>query len=93
MKKSKLNWDNLRNMKCPQCDADIFKVEHIYECEKCVFSISLEKFDELMKKIYDRSPREKIRIPTEEENLSALNNLDEEESSEGFLEDDIDIEI
>lgn len=69
-----MNWERLKNMKCPQCGKDLTRaVSHTgYGCFNCHFTISKEKFDKIVSDLY--KPKQK-RCSTFEENLGELNNL------------------
>ncbi len=76
-----MNWNALKSYKCPKDGEPLKDIGHYHACTKCVFSINKEKFDSIVSQKYSRT-----RQPTEEENLSALNNLGRDEMSEGFLD-------
>lgn len=76
-----MNWNNLKDFKCPKCSSPLTERIVIcesnqvscatsyrkYPCTKCEFTIGEEKYNELLrsKPKYQR---------TEEDNLSELNN-------------------
>lgn len=97
MKAKKLRWDNLKSMKCPQCHTgNIVDKGDVFHCsdEECVFLITREKFNEMVKILYSKSARN-VPVRSEMENLSELNNLGFAEMSEGFAEEipEFDIDI
>ena len=67
-----MNWNALKNYKCPKCDRDLQKQFNKlgHSCTACGFYITPEKFDSIIVSLY--KPK---RFRTEEDNLSDLNNL------------------
>lgn len=68
-----LNWFNLLNMKCPSCAGPLQEriLEPTVSCRNCEFIISMKKFTEVVKSLYN--PRKKtVHV---EDNAAALNNL------------------
>lgn len=69
-----MKWNNLKNYKCPKCSGGMHE-DHISKLHCCNnFDCDFKIGNEKLKQIVSTS-RAKIHIPTEEENLSALNNL------------------
>jgi len=68
-----MKWLRLKNMKCPRCNEVLerFKEGGGYVC-KCGFSISNEKFNGIINKIYKKGGK---GIYDPDKNLSNLNNL------------------
>lgn len=64
-----MNWNNLKKYGCPKCDLRLTEQSGYHICEACGFRISDVRYGELLRS------KPKFRTPTEEENLSALNNL------------------
>jgi hypothetical protein len=75
-----MNWNALKNYKCPKDGAVLKDIGHYHACTKCIFSINKEKFDSIVSDKYT-----KRREPTQEEKLSELNNLGRKEVSESFF--------
>lgn len=79
-------WDNLKLMKCPRCSQLIDDSgkrkgsEKHYVCTSCHFGI----WENKLKSITHKPAREKYHVPTEEDNLAALNNLGHDEVAEDF---------
>lgn len=48
-----MDWKNLQTMKCPSCSGKIGDDKHSlgYECKKCDFFITYEKFQALINKM------------------------------------------
>lgn len=77
-----MNWNNLKNYKCPK-DGEILKdIGHYHACTKCIFTINKEKFNGIVNSKYST----KSKPLSEEGNLEMLNNDGREEISESFLE-------
>ncbi len=74
-----MKWSNLKEVKCPQCDRQLTKLAK-YACMNCHFTISSEKFDNIVNKMY-RNPRAQYH---EGDNSSLLNNFGHEEVKEDF---------
>lgn len=68
-----MNWNNLKNYKCPKDASPLKDIGHYHACTKtgCVFSINKEKFDQIVNDI--NKPKAK-RCGTFD-NQEALNNL------------------
>ena len=79
-------WSRLKNNRCPK-DNELLQAKGIldtlYECSKasCDFSITADRFDEIVKDMY--RPK-RYQVPTEYENMAALNNLGHEVRSEDY---------
>lgn len=72
-KSDNLNWKKLMEHNCPKC-SELLKMGLLdlnIKCTNCIFSISREKYDSIMNSMLCG----KAYQPTEEENLSKLNNL------------------
>lgn len=72
------NWDNLKEMRCPSCGAPISDEKNHwfgYTCsdESCRFQISFEKFESVVRSLYQPSKAEIDE--TEERNRQWLNEL------------------
>lgn len=71
-----MNWHRLKNKQCPSCRTPETLTQSLvsdkYECPRCGFHISLDKFDSLVSSFYrkERKPRDET-----EDNLSGLSNL------------------
>lgn len=77
-----MNWQKLKSMDCPSCYKPLSKNLLGYICTAgCGFQISTSKFNIISDKLYKRNGRTE---PTEEENLSRLNNLGHDEEREDF---------
>lgn len=81
-----MNWNRLKDMKCPGCTADLKPKktgETLHVCaKKCGFTISDAKLDSIVRSIY--APKQRFHVPTEEENMSALNNDGRDEMTDDF---------
>lgn len=78
-----MNWKNLKNYKCPKCNALLIfeiKLGNMHSCTKCDFGISKEKFENIVNDIN----KPKQRCVTFEQNMSDLNNFDRPEVAEDF---------
>lgn len=83
MDKTKLEWNNLKNVCCPKCEARLIEGMTGYKCSResdfhsCDFRISHDRFVSVVKSMYEPTDweRRQSRIVTEEENLRELNNL------------------
>lgn len=78
-----MNWNNLKNFKCPKCSANLKEDITVcnstqtkcatsfrtYNCTKCTFRIGEQKYNEILR------GGKKIYTTSEEENLLKLNNL------------------
>lgn len=71
-----MDWNNLRNMGCPQCDAKLAEKNVGYVCtnDDCGYKISFEKFAKIINKMYKPSKGSE-EDPTEERNRDWLNAL------------------
>lgn len=70
-----MEWKNLKENKCPKCKGAL-KSQGVYQkCAKCDFTISMSKFNEIIRKLYYRGEAHHYRNVSEEENLERLNNL------------------
>ena len=85
-----MKWNNLKDMKCPKCSADIAPSSMGFRCSygkhtsaQCQFYISKQKFDEVVSSLY--KPR--ARYETPEDNLSALNNFGHKEYSKDYSDE------
>lgn len=81
-----MNWANLKQNQCPQCNAPI-KPDGLlamqYLCTKCPFKINHEKYDVIMSDRF--KPRYiKAKGMKVEDNLLELNNDGRKEVSEDF---------
>jgi len=69
-----MNWNNLKKYKCPKCSANLEETVKasgkFHTCTECDFIVGDIKYGELLRS------KPKFRTPTEEENLSALNNYE-----------------
>ena len=80
-----MNWNNLKNGKCPKCNAVVGfeSVKQMYTCsnmaEGCDFRIGKEKFEKIVNDLYKPKNR-----PSFNDNLSELNNLGREVIAEDF---------
>lgn len=80
---TKLNWDNLKNMACPKCMGKLTEAGMGYKCSHdigyipCTFRISYERFNQIVKDLYQPTARQvrNARFVHEEENRERLNNL------------------
>lgn len=66
-----MNWDNLKNLKCPKCRRPILRdlMYRKYKCTSCDFSISHEKFNEIVDRLYNKHRNHEIP-----DNAQAWNN-------------------
>lgn len=74
-----MNWNNLKENKCPKCSSLLEFLLNKYICTeytKCGFSIGQQKFGEIVTNMY--KPKVK-RCATFEDNFSQLQNLGHEE--------------
>jgi ribosomal protein S27AE len=67
-----MQWENLKSMKCPKCAGKIAESKFGYTCGACGFYISYEKFQEMIKKLYQKKIYSER---TEERNARWLNEL------------------
>ena len=68
-----MNWDSLKDLKCPQCRSFLVTANNFYNCSECEFKISEKKFNQIVDKMYKRGLN--LDMISERDNLSALNNL------------------
>jgi len=72
-----MNWDALKNMACPKCGSSLDEAGNaMYACVRntCDFRITKKRFDEVVESLYKPKAR-RCGTFSEEDNLSALNNL------------------
>ena len=62
---SKLNWNNLKEMKCPECSNKLRDGVLGYKCDGCGFRILYDRFKQVINDMYKPEPN----------SLKALNNL------------------
>lgn len=75
-----MNWNNLKNNKCPKCKGSLIHNARAVRCEyndftansQCDFTCSVRKFNQLVNELY--KPKAK-RVMMDDENLEDLNNL------------------
>ena len=79
-----MKWNNLKEMKCPSCDGAVQKIHIGYQCSKCHFKISREKFDGLVEKLYHPQRAVDMRKNAIDENLETLNNFGRKPLTEDF---------
>lgn len=79
-----MNWQNLKRMKCPQCNKALFESYGAkgYTCE-CSFFITRQKFNTVVSGLYNPQQRG-AREQTEEERMSEFNNLGHKPVTEDF---------
>lgn len=65
-----MNWDRLKNNKCPECGQGLSQEGNIHKCENCEFKIGDIKFSEIVNRLYT-----KRKYVPREDNMEALNNL------------------
>lgn len=65
-----MNWNNLKNFKCPDCSSTLENKTDFYKCPSCTFRIGEVKFAEIVNKQFPK----KLYEPRES-NLEDLNNL------------------
>lgn len=71
-----MNWNRLRDFKCPECNVDLEQcnLAHVagYKCPECTFTIGEKKFAEIINK-----PKKKDRYyqHNDDMNMDALNEL------------------
>lgn len=84
MDSKQLNWKNLKIMACPICTGKLVEAPMGYKCSHdvgyipCMFRISYERFNQIVKDLYQPTPRmiaTRSRLVPEEENREHLNNL------------------
>lgn len=82
-------WARLKDMLCPACRSPLIwsALDGRFNCTKtlrkaCEFGIDEEAFNRTVSGLY--TPRQRARIPSEEDNLSALNNLGHAVPSEDY---------
>ncbi len=75
-----MRWSNLKSFLCPHCAWILDNKETFYKCTGCHYKIQKETFDQIITSM----SKPKIKIPTEEENLEALNNFGRTPVPEGF---------
>lgn len=82
-----MNWKNLKDFKCPKCGYHLAKSIGGYRCGvmDCGFSISSEKFDELVLGLY-QPPRRMFLSAAEDDDtrLGELNNYGREKPTDDF---------
>ena len=84
-----MKWNNLKNVKCPACGSGLKTslLSDFYFCvnnpASCDFKIGKEKYDSVVNNLY--KPR--ARYETQEDNLSALNNLGHKEYSQDYSDE------
>jgi ribosomal protein L37AE/L43A len=80
-----MNWQNLKQNKCPVCSSNI-KAESLlaeyYICTRCTFKIHSKKYDEIMTDRF--KPKTVKPIKSFEKSLSDFNNDGRHEVSEDF---------
>ena len=66
-------WSRLKSMKCPDCNSEIVEHAYHYSCKKktCDFTVSKEKFNAIIKKLYIQKHSNE---PQYGDNDEALNN-------------------
>ena len=68
-----MNWKNLKNNKCPKCNADLTQNMRFVKCIlNCGFMCSVKRFNAIINNMYTSR---KIIINDYDKNLSELNNL------------------
>ncbi len=72
-----MNWHKLKNKQCPSCRTPETLTQSLvvdkYECPRCGFHISLERFDSLVSSFYKKTA--KFNRADEEQNLRGLSDL------------------
>lgn len=63
-----MNWNNLKDYKCPKCNGNLKEEKPYHICVECKFKIGDSRYAELLR------DKPKYIIYTEESNLSELNN-------------------
>lgn len=79
-----MNWENLKNNKCPKCGSLLKQLENNHACtSECSFMIGKSKFDSIVNGMY--APKQK-RCGTFDENgnLTDWNNFGHNKISEDF---------
>ncbi len=85
----KMNWNNLKNMKCPKCGYDLItnntgsvRMIGCEDEEKCDFVIRKDRFDSLIDDIYKGKSKSsyKPQFGDDSKNLEYLNNFDQKEA-------------
>lgn len=81
-----MNWNALKNYKCPKCNSALKDIGNYHACTKtgCAFSINKQKFESIV--------NDKYKPKVQRDNFQDLQSLGHTEVSEGFLPDE-DIEI
>jgi hypothetical protein len=69
-----MNWNNLKNNKCPKCNSEMYHRNHAHVCvsDDCDFTCSTEKFEEIVDSLYNGT---NSYGHSAEDNLSELNNM------------------
>ncbi len=65
-----MNWNNLKNNRCPKCNSYLGNSVFEICCNSCDFKCSITKFDEIVDSLY--KPKKQY---INDDNSSALNNL------------------
>lgn len=65
-------WGRLKNVRCPKCGKDLVNKPHLrlYDCIHCEFSISYDKFELIVNRLYKRDP-----VEDSDKNLTELSQL------------------
>ncbi len=77
-----MNWNNLKNVTCPDCSRGLSKQDGFYRCFGCNFRIGHQKFDTVVNNLYKPKTQDA-------DNLSELNNLGHEKIAEDFSDSKI----
>lgn len=65
-----MNWNSLKNNKCPKCNSLLEQGRLTHDCTKCEFKIGLNKFEEVVGNLYRPRPMNAIV-----DNQEGLNNM------------------
>lgn len=71
-----MKWSALKDYRCPSCGGQLEDIDGMHTCSNvssCTFRITDAKLSALLPQISKRRPT--AHTPSEEENISALNNL------------------
>lgn len=66
-----MNWNKLKENRCPRCSQLLSKAKGFHECAHCGFSIGHEKFEKVIDNLY----KGKSNLIQVNDNFEALQNL------------------
>lgn len=82
-----MNWNNLKNMKCPKCNSILTKGTSFVTCPGCKdggFMCGNEKFDGIVSSLYHSQKTVDMRKNAIDENLETLNNFGHKPITQDF---------